>query len=355
MLAQKYRPRTLDDLVGQDAIQSVLKHALDNKKFSQSYVFTGTRGVGKTSLLRILARSLNCEMGPTSTPCGKCNNCLEMDKESHVDLIEQDAATSSSVEDVRIILNQSQYLPSIGKYRIVGIDEAHSLSDKAWEAFLKSIEEPPPWQIYVFATTEIKKIPSTILSRCQSFALKKIMPKVLKERLAYIASQEDIEIEGQSLDIIARFGDGSLRDSITLFEQCVINKKITEDSVFKILGIPTYLMSIEIFKAITQKDVQTLYSLIKSAENSGIEPFILIKEIAILAYTAWVGKMSEKNIISAKQGIEVTKELLLISRSLNLEVLSFISNELTKISKDVQDGVFPQITLEMSLIGLISK
>jgi DNA polymerase-3 subunit gamma/tau len=218
-LARRHRPKRLADLVGQDALVQTLTAGLAKGQTAQAYVLTGIRGVGKTTTARILARALNCETGPTAEPCGRCDSCRAFDAESHPALIEIDAASQSGVESIRALLEQIPYAPMMGRTKVVVIDEAHGLSRPAWDALLKTLEEPPPHVVFVFATTEARKIPATILSRCQTFALKRISPADVEARLAAICAAEGIPVAPGALAAVALAGEGSMRDALTLLDQ----------------------------------------------------------------------------------------------------------------------------------------
>ncbi|MHB1693318.1 MAG: DNA polymerase III subunit gamma/tau, partial [bacterium] len=208
VLARKYRPKTFDEVIGQDDIVKTLKNAVDSDRIAHAYIFSGTRGVGKTSIARILARSINCEKGPASNPCGVCHACVEMLNGNSVDVIEIDGASNTGVDDIRELKENIMYSPQSLKYKIYIIDEVHMLSKNAFNALLKTLEEPPEHVKFIFATTEIYKVPETILSRCQRFTFKRIAPSVVYLKLKEIAGEEKIEISDENLMTIASLSDG---------------------------------------------------------------------------------------------------------------------------------------------------
>jgi len=216
VLARKWRPRRFDELVGQGHVVRALSNALDSGRLHHAYLFTGTRGVGKTTLARILARALNCETGVSSKPCGECQSCLEIDEGRFVDLIEVDAASRTKVDETRELLENVQYAPTRARYKIYLIDEVHMFSNHSFNALLKTLEEPPPHVKFLLATTDPKKLPVTILSRCLQFNLKVIPPGQIEAQLSAIASSENIEFELPALHLIALAADGSLRDGLSL-------------------------------------------------------------------------------------------------------------------------------------------
>jgi DNA polymerase III subunit gamma/tau len=238
VLARKWRPRNFAETTGQEHVLKALTNALDSERLHHAYLFTGTRGVGKTTIARILAKSLNCETGITSRPCGVCSACREIDEGRFVDLIEVDAASKTKVDDTRELLDNVQYTPARGRFKIYLIDEVHMLSKSSFNALLKTLEEPPPHVKFLLATTDPQKLPVTVLSRCLQFNLKRLTPKLIRDRLEYICREEPIEADAVSLAMIARAADGSLRDALSLLDQAVAHcgGALTEDAVASMLG-----------------------------------------------------------------------------------------------------------------------
>src|SRR3954465_1598037 len=221
VLARKWRPRDFAGLVGQEHVVRALKHALEQKRLHHAYLFTGTRGVGKTTLARILAKCLNCETGVTAQPCGKCSTCLEIDAGRFVDLLEVDAATNTRVDEMRQLLETAQYAPTKGRYKVYVIDEVHQLSGHAFNAMLKTLEEPPEHMKFVLATTDPQKIPVTVLSRCLQFNLKQMPPAAIAAHLERILGEENVPAEREALALIARAAAGSMRDALSLLDQAI--------------------------------------------------------------------------------------------------------------------------------------
>src|SRR5438477_6295489 len=224
VLARKYRSRTFDEVVGQNHIAQTLKRAIETDRIAHAYLFTGTRGTGKTSMARILAKALNCEKypKPTPTPCLECNSCVAIARGDDMDVIEIDAASNTQVDKTReVILDHAQYRPGRSRFKIYIIDEVHMLSKAAFNALLKTLEEPPPDVKFIFATTEIQKVPVTVLSRCQRFSLRRIPVDQLTEHYAKIAGAEGIEAEPAAIALIARAADGSARDGLSLLDQAI--------------------------------------------------------------------------------------------------------------------------------------
>ena len=236
--ARKYRPGTFDDVIGQPHVVQTLVNSITTQRIAQAYLFSGSRGVGKTTVARILAKALNCEQGQTGTPCGTCSNCLEIAQGTSVDVMEIDGASNTSVDDVREIRENIKFAAFHGKYRVYIIDEVHMLSNSAYNALLKTLEEPPPHVVFIFATTEIHKIPATILSRCQHYNFRRIARAEIVERLRYVVNQDQIVIEERSLMALARASEGSMRDGLSLLDQAVAfgGKTIVHTDLEALLG-----------------------------------------------------------------------------------------------------------------------
>ena len=271
VLARKWRPSNFSEVAGQAHILKALINALDNERLHHAYLFCGTRGVGKTTLARVLAKCLNCETGVTSDPCGQCNSCLAIKEGRFLDLIEVDAASRTKVEDTRELLENVQYSPSAGRFKVYLIDEVHMLSNHSFNALLKTLEEPPPHVKFLFATTEPKKLPVTILSRCLQFNLKPLAPKVIVDALVKILEKEKFAHDAESLWDIAAAADGSMRDALTLLDQGIsfCEGQIRVDDIREMLGVPDKQQSFNILEAIAAKSASNALEIIeKIAETS---------------------------------------------------------------------------------------
>ena len=254
--ARKYRPGTFDDVIGQPHVVQTLVNSVTTKRIAQAYLFSGTRGVGKTTVARILAKALNCERGPTGTPCGTCSNCVEIAQGTSVDVMEIDGASNTSVDDVREIRENVKFAAFRGKYRVYIIDEVHMLSNSAFNALLKTLEEPPPHVVFIFATTEIHKIPATILSRCQHYNFRRIARTEIVERLRHVVDQDQIVIEERSLMALARASEGSMRDGLSLLDQAVAfgGKTIVHTDLEALLGAVPQELVRAMIQAITAQE-----------------------------------------------------------------------------------------------------
>lgn len=259
--ARKYRPGTFDDVIGQPHVVQTLINSITTQRIAQAYLFSGTRGVGKTTVARILAKALNCEQGLTGIPCGTCSNCLEIAQGTSVDVMEIDGASNTSVDDVREIRENVKFAAFRGKYRVYIIDEVHMLSNSAFNALLKTLEEPPPHVVFIFATTEIHKIPATILSRCQHYNFRRIARSEIVERLRHVVDQDQIVIEERSLMALARASEGSMRDGLSLLDQAVAfgGKTIVHADLEALLGaVPQELVRALIQAIISQDSAPAL-------------------------------------------------------------------------------------------------
>lgn len=260
VLARKWRPKKFAEVVGQQHVLRALINGLDQDRLHHAFLFAGTRGVGKTTLARIFAKSLNCEQGISSTPCGECNSCVEVDNGRFVDLIEVDAASRTKVDDTRELLDNVQYAPSRGRYKVYLIDEVHMLSTSSFNALLKTLEEPPPHVKFLFATTDPQKLPVTILSRCLQFNLRRLDIKQISDHLAFILQQETIDFEAEALNQIAFAADGSMRDALSLLDQAIAfsGGKVTTEIVSQMLGSVSQQQLIQLLDALAAKDAKSL-------------------------------------------------------------------------------------------------
>jgi len=273
VLALKYRPKRFEDLIGQTTISQTLSLALDSSRLSHAYLFSGLRGSGKTSTARIMAKALLCSSGPTSKPCETCDNCLSANGNQHLDIIEMDAASNRGIDDIKELIEHTKYKPSLAKFKVFIIDEVHMLTTQAFNALLKTLEEPPNFVKFILATTDALKLPATILSRTQHFRFNKISQDDVVHHLGHILNIENIEFEKEALEILARSGQGSLRDTLTLLDQAIIfsKGKVVTSSVVEMLGLIEPSLMESIFKVILNKgDINTILPQLQSYEVSQI-------------------------------------------------------------------------------------
>ena len=272
-MARKWRPQSFDDMVGQEHIAKTLQNAIEGGRLHHAFLFTGTRGVGKTTSARILARTLNCTGGDPLHPCGVCDSCKDIAGGNPMDVYEIDAASNTGVENIRDVIDRVQYPPVIGKYKIFIIDEVHMLSTGAFNALLKTLEEPPPHVIFIFATTEVNKVPQTILSRVQRFDFKRLTMDQIRSRLRYICEQEGINASDEALNIFAEKADGSMRDGLTYFDQAFAftGSEMTDESVRSVLGIPPVELFFDLINAIEGHNLKGCFLMVDKAVARGIE------------------------------------------------------------------------------------
>ncbi|MGZ8869171.1 MAG: DNA polymerase III subunit gamma/tau [Thermoanaerobaculia bacterium] len=280
-LARKYRPQTFGDIIGQETLVRTLQNAIEQKRIHHAYLFSGVRGVGKTTTARILAKALNCVKGPTLEPCNECTMCREITEGIDMDVREIDAATYTGVDNIRELREVTQFQPARDRYRTFIIDEAHMLSVQSWNALLKILEEPPPHVIFMFATTEIHKVPQTIISRVQKFLLRKITLDELIAQLGTIAKQEGVEADREALEIIARRGEGSVRDSISLLDQVIAfgGRNITATEVATVLGLSETAFFARIVKLIGEGEHSGILEAIEEAASTGRDFKMLYRDL----------------------------------------------------------------------------
>ncbi len=287
MLARKYRPARFEDLIGQDAMVRTLRNAFDSGRIAQAYILTGVRGVGKTTTARILARALNYEPpegggGPTLNMPVFGRHCEAIMESRHLDVLEMDAASHTGIDDVREILEGVRYAPILARYKVYIIDEVHMLSEKAFNAFLKTLEEPPPHVKFIFATTEIRKVPVTVLSRCQRFDLRRVDAGLLTKHLASICEQEKVPIEPEALAMIARAAEGSVRDALSILDQAIAHgeAKVTAEEVRGLLGLADRARIIDLFEALMKGDIAAALLELRAQYDTGAEPAVVIADLA---------------------------------------------------------------------------
>ncbi|HVS33122.1 MAG TPA: DNA polymerase III subunit gamma/tau [Thermoanaerobaculia bacterium] len=280
-LARKYRPQSFRDIIGQETLVRTLQNAIEGERIHHAYLFSGVRGVGKTTAARILAKALNCLKGPTAEPCNECTMCREITEGIDLDVREIDAATYTGVDNIRDLREVTQFHPARDRYRIFIVDEAHMLSAPAWNALLKLIEEPPPHVVFMFATTEVQKVPQTILSRVQKFALRKITLDELIGRLAGIARSEEIEADRDALEIVARRGEGSVRDSLSLLDQIIAfgGRSITAADVATVLGLSDTAFFARVVSLIGEGDHTGILESLEEAAAGGRDFKMLYRDL----------------------------------------------------------------------------
>lgn len=353
VLARKWRPQNFAQLVGQDHVKAALINALNQNRLHHAYLFTGTRGVGKTTIARIFAKSLNCEKGVTATPCGVCSACTEIDKGYFVDLLEIDAASRTKVEDTRDLLDNVQYAPSRGRYKVYLIDEVHMLSKHSFNALLKTLEEPPPHVKFLLATTDPQKLPITVLSRCLQFSLKALSQSQIKQHLSYILGQEQIEAEDEALALLARAAKGSLRDSLSLTDQAIAqtNGQIALGPVREMLGLLEQSWAELLLQDVLNRDLaamqQHLLQLI--AQHSQYQS-VLDDMLALLHLAA----LCQFQLNAAELAMTESAFVRAVAKTHSAESIQLYYQLLLSGKKDLAYAPDQRIGLEMALLRAIA-
>ena len=306
VLYRKYRPQNFNDLYGQDSIKEILKDSIINNKLAHAYCFNGPRGTGKTSTAKLFAKAINCENAKDGIACGECNSCKNFNE--NPDIIEIDAASNNGVEEIRELRDNVKILPSNSKYKIYIIDEVHMLSQSAWNAFLKTLEEPPKHVIFILATTEIQKVPITVLSRCQRFTFKKIPKNIICDRILAIAKAENIDIDESATEYIAELADGGMRDALGYLDQLSKeNKKITTEIIQNCFGIISDNTIEEIFKSAVSGNINNIANIFNDISNQGMEVNLLISKILNYLYNEEIKALQNKKTIL--NDLQTIKEL----------------------------------------------
>ena len=290
VLSRKYRPKKLKEVIGQDFTVRTLANAFANEKLAHAFLFTGIRGVGKTTIARIIAMGLNCEAEnkPTANPCGICSNCKAILQDRYEDVLEIDAASNTGVDDVREIISSLKYRPSKGSYKVFIIDEVHMLSNSAFNALLKTIEEPPSFVKFIFCTTEMQKIPITIVSRCQKYNLNRVTLTGLCNYLEEIAELEKLDISKEAIAVIARNSEGSIRDSLTILDQCILsfnNENIDVESVNQTMGLTSQSFLLDLYINIVNGDIINANKVLHNIYKSGAAPKQIIDDLLNVTYS----------------------------------------------------------------------
>jgi len=352
-LYRKWRPQTFEDIIGQKHITQTLINAISLNRISHAYIFSGPRGVGKTTTARILAKSLNCEKGPTPYPCNKCERCIRITNGYSMDVMEIDGASNNGVDSIRELRNKVNFAPAEGRYKIYIIDEVHMLSQGAFNALLKTLEEPPLHVIFIFATTDPHKIPSTILSRCQWFNFRRISLADIVAKLKMIVKDEKLNIDDKTLNIIARSSTGSMRDAESALDQIIAycGKNITSQSVKEVLGIIEEEVFFEFLEAIIKNDTLNGIEIINRTSDLGEDASQFIKNLMEYVHNLSLAKVCQKEILNLK-GIftEDRERLLKQSKTIKLEKLFNIVNYLTEAERKMRYTRHPWILLEMLVI-----
>ena len=345
-LYRKWRPKTFDDVIGQTHVTETLKNEVKSGRISHAYLFTGSRGTGKTSCAKILSKAINCLNPQNGNPCGECEICKSIEQENILDIVEIDAASNNGVENIRSMREEVVFSPTKSKYRVYIVDEVHMLSTGAFNAFLKILEEPPPHVVFILATTEIHKLPTTIVSRCQRFDFHRLSPDDISERIKYICEKENIKIDNEAVNIISVCADGAMRDALSILDQCAnaCNRDINENSVRQILGISGIEYLSEIYGHIKSgnakeciKSINKMYVQSKSMDRFCKELLEYFRDLMIL-------KITKKTVNSSLKSID--------SSELDLNKILYSLDVLQESYKNINAGVDKKIEMEIALVKI---
>lgn len=356
VLARKWRPQLFEDLVGQEHVSQTLKNAISSDRVHHAFLFTGARGVGKTSAARIFAKALNCQQGPTSEPCGTCPSCVEITASQGIDVFEIDGASNTGVDDIRELRENIRYLPSQSRYKIFIIDEVHMLSINAFNALLKTLEEPPDHAKFIFATTEPHKIPITILSRCQRFDFRKINLAPLQGRLRYIVNQENVQVSDAGLGMIARSGGGSMRDALSTLDQVIAfcGEQIADEDLQGLLGLVSRRILLDCIEAILTRDGRQVLAAVQKVDEHGHSFRQFCQQLVELVRALVILKVTEQPDDLLDYGEAELQELRVLAAPASLDDLQRLLGLLIRTEADLAVSNYPRLTMEMVLIRLAS-
>lgn len=356
-LYRKYRSKTFDDLYGQDHISTVLQKQCDQGNFSHAYLFCGTRGTGKTSSAKIFSKAVNCENPINGNPCGVCSSCREIDSGTATDVLEIDAASNNGVDNIRDLREEVAYPPTYLKKRVYIIDEVHMLTESAFNALLKTLEEPPEYVLFILCTTELNKIPPTILSRCQRYEFKRIDIDTLKKRLFYICEKENIILEDEAASLLAKMADGGMRDAISMLESCIASAErniVTKDAVERQLGISDCQQILDMFESLSKSDISTSLSILNQVHYSSKNLLVFLEDMILLTrdliIASGIGKYDNVSFFFTKDEMN---RFVNLSKTISVERLMYFSSVLEdvfyKTSRHSQNA---RIMIEIALVKL---
>lgn len=349
-LNTEWRPGMFSDVVGQGLTPEILRKQIMTNKTGHAYLFTGNRGSGKTTTARIVAKAVNCLDSKNGEPCGKCDNCKAFENGSMQDVIELDAASNNGVDSIRNIINNIQYGPTFGKYKVYIIDEAHMLTTGASNAFLKTLEEPPKYAIFILATTDPQKLPITILSRCQGFDFRRIPADIIADRLRHIIRQENFKVEDKAVVMLSRLADGAMRDGISLLEQVVSDGSVvTYQKIVDILGIATSQKVNQVLLGVFKKDTLKVLDVLNEVVNEGKDLFIFLQEIMKGFRNLLMTKLGHQNLIMSDEDLKLYSSM---KDTVSTDVLLMNLNILQDVEKNFKLSSNQRTLLEMALIKM---
>ena len=359
VLARKYRPETFSDLIGQEAMVRTLKNAFDADRIAQAFMMTGIRGVGKTTTARIIAKGMNCiglegNTGPTTSPCGQCEHCVAISEGRHVDVLEMDAASRTGVDDIREIIDSVHYRAASARFKIYIIDEVHMLSNNAFNALLKTLEEPPEHVKFIFATTEIRKVPVTVLSRCQRFDLRRIEPEEMIKMLQNLAKLENASISNEALALITRASEGSARDAQSLLDQAISHGagETSVDQVRAMLGLADRGRVLDLFEFIMRGQAKEALNELGSQYSDGADPIGIIRDLAEVTHWVSVIKITPDATDDPTVSPDEKTRGQAFSQSLSMRILTRTWQLLLKALEEISSAPNPMMAAEMAVIRI---
>src|SRR6202050_1493536 len=354
-IARKYRPQTFDDLLNQEHIITTLRNAIAQNRIAHGYIFSGQRGTGKTTTARIVARCLNCEKGHTDHPCGVCASCLEVTAGGSPDVIEIDAASNRGINEMRELRENVRYQPQRDRYKIFIVDEAHQITNEAFNALLKTIEEPPEWAVFILCTTESHKIPATIASRCQHFSFRSVDFNDLIDRMREICTQEGVETDDETLAVLAQAGEGSVRDSLSAIDQAIAccGNKLEAAQVRALLGAFSLDAMAQVTTALSAQDGGAVLSLVDELERNGGSPQHFSRELSRYVRNLLVTKISgpESRLVTASPAERA--EMARIASGFSEEDLTRYLQLSLDLCRDLQFSLQPRFHLEIGLLKMV--
>ncbi len=355
VIARKYRPQSFSELIGQEHVQKTLTNAIENKRIAHGYIFSGQRGTGKTTVARILARCLNCIQGPTAQPCGVCSSCTEIGLGNSVDVIEIDAASNRGINEMREIRENVRYRPARDRYKVFIVDEAHQITKEAFNALLKTLEEPPEWVVFILCTTEAHEIPTTIASRCQHFTFRSVDFAEIIGRMKYIAGQEGIEASEEVLSIVAQAGEGSVRDSLSALDQAIAccGKTLEVDQIRSLLGMFGIESLQAVADAVRNQDGAQMLELVQELERNGHSLQHFSRELSRYWRNLLVARISGKPTRLIPATDQEQLQLVATAQSFSEEDLTRYLNLSLDLYQNLQESTQPRLHLELGLIKLV--
>ena len=352
---RKFRPKIFDDVLGQEHVTRTLKNQIMSNNIAHAYIFSGIRGTGKTSTAKIFARAVNCLNNHEGNPCNECEACRSILEETNMDVIEMDAASNNGVDDIRELRDKVKFLPVKSKYKVYIIDEVHMLSKGAFNALLKTLEEPPEHLLFILATTEPQKIPATILSRCQRFDLKRINADVIVENMKKICDELDIKYEEKALKLIAANSEGAMRDAQSILDRCVSfnDDKVDYETVINLLGTVNYQVVLEAADAIVDKNIEKTMSLVGSILNSGKELSFFLDELIICFRNMLIIKTTNSSDNLMRISEDETDEIIALNKRISVDEIVKIIEDLSTAQSECKRALNPRVLLETKLIKML--